>query len=153
MLQETSIPQAVTEEDVRMFLVDKSPADNYLLDDVEMTNEEIQKAIGWAVDKFNSTPPFIRIMQPETLPHYVLVLGTAAMLLRMKAMNYMRNRLDYQQSNGTGVQDKNKGAEYMNMSKELMAEFTQITSQIKYSENIDACYGRVGSPYRNSTSF
>lgn len=149
MPDETTIPLAVSEEDVRMFLVDKAPADNYLLDDVEMSQEEIQKAIGWAVDKFNSTPPFIRLFTAETMPHYVLVLGTAAMLLRMKAMNYMRNRLDYQQANGTSVQDKNKGAEYMAMSKELMAEFVQLMGNLKYAANIESCYGRVGSPYRN----
>jgi len=149
-MNENTIPTAVTEEDIRMFLVDKAPEDNFLLDNVEMTNEEINKAITWTVDKYNMIPPFIHVLTADRIPHYLLVIGTSSMLLRMKALNYMRNRLDYQQSNSTSIQDKNKAAEYLAMSKELMAEFNQIATQLKYSANLDSCYGRVGSPYRLS---
>lgn len=147
------IPAAVTEEDIRVFLIDKVPADNFLLDDVEMTTEEIQKAIGWTVDKYNMIPPHIHTLSAETMPHYLLVIGTSGMLLRMKAMNYMRNKLDFQQANGSSVQDKNKSADYLSVSKELLSEFVQIATQLKYSANIDACYGRVGSPYMTPYTF
>jgi len=138
----------ISENDIRMFLVDKSPSDNFLLDDVEYTNEEISSACQFCVDKYNSQPPYVDKYTLASWPYrYELLIGASAMLLRMKAINMVRNRLDYTQQDGTAVQDKNKGAEYLAMSKELMAEFTDLITKIKVSKNMEAAYGSISGPY------
>lgn len=142
------IPRAVTEEDIRLFLIDKSPDDNPLLDDVEMSTEEIEKAIGIAIDRYNSIPPLVHIITSSSVaPYYLLMLGTCGTLLRMKAVNLMRNRLDYSQKNGTAVQDKGMGQEYLAVAREMLEEFDTKCRELKVTVNIDNCYGSIGSAY------
>jgi hypothetical protein len=138
----------LSKNDIRMFLIDKAPEDNYLLDDVEYTNEEICSACQFCVDKYNSQPPYVDTYTVATWPYrYEMLIGTSAMLLRMKAINMTRNRLDYTQQDGTAVQDKNKAPEYLALAKDLMAEFTDLITKIKVSKNMEACYGSVRGPY------
>jgi hypothetical protein len=141
------IPTSVTLDDVRMFMIDNVPSDNFLLDAVEFTDEQINKAMNFATDRYNSTPPLLTPLSIERMPHFVLVQGTTAILLRMRAMNYARNRLDYNQKDGAAVQDKNKMQEYLLLSKELMAEFDRSVRELKYAANLNGAYGGVLSPY------
>jgi hypothetical protein len=138
-------PTIITEDDIRLFLIDKTGDDNYLLQDQEYTPEEIAKAHGLAIDKFNSTLPLIQLF--TEIPRYEAILGTAAILLRMRAINFTRNRLDYTNKNGTAVQDKNKGPEYLTLAREFAEEFDQRAKALKVHLNIEACYGRIGSYY------
>ena len=142
------IPQSVTLDDIRMFMIDRVPDDNFLLDAVEFSDEQIYRAMYFATDRYNSTPPLLTLLSIEQMPHYTLILGTTAILLRMKAMNYARNRLDYSQKDGSAVQDKNKMQEYVALSKYLMAEYDRSVRELKYAANIESAYGSVGSPYR-----
>lgn len=138
-------PTLITENDIRLFMIDKTSDDNYLLDDVEFTPEEITQAHQLTVDKYNSTLPLLTHV--DEIPRYEAILGTAAMLLRMKALNMTRNRLDYQNKSGTAVQDKNKGQEYIALSRMLMDEWEPRVKGLKVHLNIEDGYGRVGSSY------
>lgn len=147
------IPTTVTRDDVRMFMIDSLPSDNFLLDAVEFTDEQINKAMYFATDRYNSTPPILTMLSIEQMPHFTLVQGTTAILLRMRAMNYARNRLDYNQKDGIAVQDKNKMQDYLVISKELMAEFDRSIRELKYAANLNGAYGYVGSPYRHPNTY
>jgi hypothetical protein len=138
-------PTIITDNDIRLFMIDKSADDNYLLDDVEFTEEEINQAHGLAVDKYNSTLPLTDIA--TEIPRYEAIIGTTAILLRMRAINMVRNRLDYQNKNGTAVQDKNKAKEYLELAREMSAEFDARIKGLKVHLNIESCYGGVGSDY------
>lgn len=138
-------PRIVTEADIRLFLIDKTEDDNYLLDNVEFTPEEIAQAHGHAVDKYNSTLPLVHIA--TELPRYEAIIGTAAILLRMKAINHARNQLEYSNKSGTAVQDKNKAQIYLSIAQGLMGEFDQRIQALKIHINLELCYGYVGSQY------
>lgn len=137
----------ITEDDIRMFLVDRTADDNFLLDDTDFESAQIAHAMDMALQKYNAMTPIIHIL--SELPKYVWIIGTAAMLLRMKAFNQVRNRLDYQQKSGAAIQDKNKAQEYLSLSRELMGEFDQACKTLKVAANIDSGYGRLESPYRH----
>lgn len=138
----------VTMQDLRMFMVDRSASDNFLLDDLEFEDEQMLSAMRLCVDKFNSITPAIAFYTVEDFPwRYELLLGTASILLRMGAVNMGRNRLDYSDASGTAVQDKNKSQEYMSMSMAMAQEFDTRCKAIKVSMNAEACYGSVSSGY------
>ena len=139
-------PSIITANDIRLFMIDKTADDNYLLDDTDFTDEEINQAHTLAISKYNSTLPILGEM--NELPRYEAIIGTTAILLRMKAINMVRNRLDYQNKSGTAVQDKNKGAEYLALAKDMMAEFDSRIKGLKVHLNVEATYGYVGSPYK-----
>jgi hypothetical protein len=138
----------VTLEDIRLFMIDKRPEDNYLLDDLEFTNEEITSAMNLAIDKFNSISPTIVYYTAQTFPfRYQLIEGTAAILLRMRAINLTRNRLNYQSQGGTAVQDKDRAPEYLALAKLLMEDFERESRDLKKNMNTEACYGTLLSRY------
>jgi len=140
----------VTMQDVRMFMVDRTAKDNFLLDDLEFDDPQIISAMRLTVDKFNSTTPAIAFYTAETFPwRYELLLGTASILMRMAAVNMGRNRLDYSDASGTAVQDKNKSQEYMAMASAMAQEFETRSRSIKVSMNAESCYGSVSSGYSN----
>lgn len=139
-------PSIITENDIRLFMIDKTSDDNYLLNDVEFTPEEIAQAHTLIVAKYNSTLPLMS--EVTEIPRYEAIIGTTAILMRMKAINFVRNRLDYQNRNGTAVQDKNKAPEYLAIARDMMMEFEQRVRALKTHQNIEACYGHVSSPYR-----
>lgn len=131
--------------EVRLFMMDKCPEDNYLLDDVEFSDTEIMGAIRWPIDKWNETPPDVQRFTQTTCPfRYHWMVGAASMLLRCAAMNYSRNRLDYS-AGGLSVKDKSKSEEYLSMAKELQAEFLSWMEAQKVAINQELCYGGIYS--------
>jgi hypothetical protein len=134
-------PLSISE--VRLFLMDKCPEDNYLLDDVEFTDTEYMAAIRWPIDKWNETPPDVQRYTQTTCPwRYHWMVGAASMLLKMAAHNYARNSLDYA-AGGITVRDKSKAQEYVALAKDLQAEFISWMEAKKVEINIDLCYGGI----------
>jgi len=131
--------------EVRLFLMDKCPEDNYLLDDVEFTDTEYMAAIRWAVDKWNETPPDVLRVTQTTCPwRYHWMVGAASQLLRMAAHNYARNSLQYS-AGGVSVGDKTKDQQYISMSKDLQAEFISWMEAKKVEINAELCFGGIYS--------
>lgn len=138
----------VTPEDVRFFLMDRTAQENFLLDSVEYSDDDINQAMILTVDKYNSTLPMVDTYTIEDFPYrYEFMLGTSATLLRSKAINYSRNRLDFLTKDGATIQDKLKTGEYLSMANALMSEFDQRIVNIKKTKNAEQCYGHVSGPY------
>ena len=133
--------------DVKMFLFDRTSDDNFLLDGVDFDPQQIRYATQWCVDKFNEMTPLTGVY--DKLPRMLWITGTASILLRMRAINQSRNRLDYEQRNGVAVQDKNKFKEYLELSKMLQDEFEASARRLKINQNIESAYGRLESMYRD----
>ena len=80
----------LTPDQVRLFLQD-SPQTNYLLDNVEFTDDRIQLSIGFAINQFNFIPP----QSTETIFSFpqpgILLLGTLAYLFQGQAAFFARN--------------------------------------------------------------
>lgn len=139
----------VTPKDIRFFLMDRSASENFLLDSVEFSDEDIQSAMMLAVDKYNSTLPMVDTYTIENFPYrYELMLGTAATLLRAKALNYSRNRLDFSTKDGATIQDKAKTQEYLSIANMMMQEFDQRITNIKRTKNAEEAYGHMGGPFQ-----
>lgn len=139
----------VTHDDIRHFLMDRGAADNTLLDDVEFSDPDIMKAVEYAVDQWNVTPPHARTKYtPGSFPHKaLLVMAAGAWLLRSKAINFERNTLNGTTRSGTTVNDKQKMQTYMSLAKELSAEVRELTKTIKVTDNVNACWGHVEGPF------
>jgi hypothetical protein len=134
----------ISPEDVRFFLMDRTASENFLLDDLEFTDEEIGNAMVLAVDKYNSTLPLVNTYTSESFPfRYEMMLGASAILLRSKATNMMRNNLNYNTSDGVAINDLERRKEYLGMAQSFDAEFTDRIQKIKVSKNAEECYGYV----------
>lgn len=131
----------LTEESIRIFLRDKDPEANLLLDDFEFASKEIFAAMTDIVDKWNETPPFVQIYSVESFPfRYHMKLGACAILLRMAAHRFRRNQLDYTIGGGS-VQDQNKDKDYTGAADRLMAEFNEWLLRAKVSFNMENGWG------------
>lgn len=131
--------------EVRLFLMDRCPEDNFLLDDVEFSDTEYMAAIRWPVDKWNETPPDVARYTQTTCPwRYHWMIGAASMLLNMAARSYARNSLNYQ-AGGLSVSDKTKDQQYRELAKDLQAEFISWMEAKKVEINQELCFGGVVS--------
>jgi len=136
-------PLSISE--VRLFLMDQCPADNYLLDDVEFSDTEYMAAIRWPIDKWNEMPPDVARFTQTTCPwRYHWMIGAASMLLRMAAHNYARNSLQYN-AGGISLGDKTKDQQYRNLSSDLQAEFLDWMEKKKVEINQSLAFGGVYS--------
>lgn len=137
----------LTSEEVRLFLQDREEL-NPLLLGVRFTPEMIEQAMINAVDYYNLMNPPTGIMYSlEEFPYRsLLLLGTAAYLLRSGAINEAANQLSYS-ADGVQVNDKDKSQIFMSLSQSLQQEFKEFGQQIKMNQNIAQIYGVKHSEY------
>ena len=127
----------LTDLDVRIWLRDNDPGANLLLDDYELSAEELRTAMTLTVDYWNDQPPFIRCHNVRTFPWRSMMLkGTAANLLFIAANRYRRNALKYV-AGGMSVADQEKYQEYDQAADKLWAEYRQWVSIQKRALNME----------------
>lgn len=115
----------ISDIDIRIFLRDKDPSANLLLDDFEWTPEELRSAMTLAVDKWNDTPPPVVNYSIDNFPwRYALLIMTCANLLRMAGYRYQRNDLTYNVPGGA-INDQNKAPAYFSAGDKLAQEFDE----------------------------
>lgn len=131
----------MTDMEVRIFLRDKDPSANILLDDFEFTPEEIRTAMNITVDRWNDTPPDIYRMDYDEFPYRsILLLGVASNLLAMAAHRYRRNSLAIN-AGGTSVNDQAKAGEYDQASMRLRDEYLRAIRTKKRELNANLGWG------------
>lgn len=146
-LPDNALP--LTTEDIRMFLRDTPEHNPLLLDGVEFSDPDIQRAIKLTVAKWNAmTPQSSDPPNGETLNEYVLLMGTCSILLRSEGVRQLRNQLMTQDANISPVGLDEKEALYSRWSDRLQAEFDTLARQIKIQNNMESCYGGFSSGYR-----
>lgn len=140
---------AITPDRISLFLLDRGPDDNFLLGEQEMTPELIEAAMETAVDAYNTISPITLDHQSvESFPYrYELLIGTTGNLLRMKAINMIRNRVNYTTAGSVTVDEKKAAEDYIALGKDLMSEFMQRCQVIKVNLNQAAGYGHLGSQF------
>ena len=143
----------MTPEKIRLFLLDRTPSDNFLLDDVDFANESIALACELTLARFQETEPFVQQQFTiETFPHpYTFLLGVCSILLKSKAVNMKRNSLNYQSASGTAVDDKKTADDYLMLAADFSKEFDDKARKLKTNENINEGYGFQGSQYAWNT--
>lgn len=137
----------LTAEEVRLFLQDREEL-NPLLLGIRFTPEMIEQAMLNTVDYYNLMNPPLGIMYSiENFPYRsLLLLGTAAYLLRSGAINEAANQLSYS-ADGIQVNDKDKSQIFMSLSENLQKDFKELGQQIKMNQNIAQIYGVKHSEY------
>lgn len=132
---------SMTDMEVRIFLRDKDPEANLLLDDYEFTPEEIRTAMNITVDRWNDMPPDIYRMDYDEFPYRsILLLGVSSNLLAMAAHRYRRNSLQIN-AGGTSVNDQDKAREYDQASARLRDEYLQAMRTKKRELNVGLGWG------------
>ena len=137
----------ILESDVRAFLKDK-PELNPLIDGVRFSTDEIQRAMIFAVDFFNTLPPPTgNAYTIESFPYaYMLLIGTSGYLLRGAAVNQASNHLTYS-ADGVQVDDFDKAPIFSKLGSDLWSEYKEMAQSAKISQNIANAYGGVNSEY------
>lgn len=145
----TNMPQGnpgyLTDMDIRIFLRDKDPELNLLLDDFEFTPEELRTAMTLTVDKWNETPPLLNTHMYTTLNfpfRYHFLMGSCALLLYMAAMRFRRNSLTYNIPGGQ-VADQEKFQAYDAAGQRLSTEYNEWVARMKRSINIECGWGII----------
>jgi len=134
----------ITVDMVRLFMMDRTADENFLLDSVEFTDQEILDAFTLVVDKYNTMLPHIDYYTTDSFPYRTEALaGIAGLLMKMKALNMVRNNLDYTTAEGATINDKSKKQEYLALSQAYEKEFDDKCRMIKVSKNSNDCYGYV----------
>lgn len=140
----------ISMQEIQLFMLDRFPEDNFLLDDREFGDEQFAMAMRLTIDRYNSTTPIgVDTQSVETFPWRLeYTLGVASVLLRMRALNMMRNNLSWNTGGGIAVDDKSSYKDYIQMSKSLQDEFDDRVKKIKQTINIEGGYGALGSEYQ-----
>ena len=129
-----------------MAIKDRVPADNFLLDDLEWTDNEIMFAIRRPIDYWNDMPPDVSQFTageatPASFPYrYYWMEGIVGELLRMASMNLIRNRMPVS-AGGIQTDDKIRADAYLKISEEFLSRFREWVVQKKYEINIHNCWG------------
>lgn len=134
--------------DIRVFLRDNSPEDNYLLSELEFDLTEIVESSIRCVEQFNAAqPPIPQKFDTTNFPNPVILLtGIMGYLYQIAAKHYRRNHLPYS-AGGMSIDDKNKASEYEQMGMQMVAEYTQWTKNKKAQFNAQNWNGIFGSGY------
>jgi len=137
----------LTTEDIRWFLRD-TPEHNILLpDDVEFSDEDIRRAIRFAVSKYNAMTPQTAY-GPESIHEYILLCGVCAILLRSEGVRQNRNEMRSQDGNIANVNLDEKQAQYAQWADLMQREFDHHARQVKTQNNMESCYSSFSSGYR-----
>ncbi len=130
--------------EVRLAAFDVCPGDNYLLDDIEFKDNEIAWAIRRPIDEWNETPPVTLKYTTENFPHrYNWMKSILSELLRIKALNYVRNHLQFNITGGA-VDDKGKYQQYLAIADMLRNEWKEFMLRRKVSDNISRGWKNIG---------
>lgn len=134
----------VTADDIRHFLLDRAPSDNFRLDDVETDDPTIAKAMEFVADTYNSMPPFVDEFDMEDIPFRPqVIMGAAAYCLRAKALQLARNEVEGQTEGGTTDSDKGRVSLYLQLASAFMEEVKAYFHSIKVSKNAESCWGII----------
>lgn len=136
----------ITEQDVRMYLLDRTVDDHLVLPDIAFTPEEIAFAMKTAARRYNSIRPYVDYVQPDNLPDATNLFldGIAGALFDMKKTNASLNDVEYNAGNVSANVQGNllKAAE---ASAAFFNErFTREASELKISRNLQHAFGQIG---------
>lgn len=147
-----SAPRVLTKQRIRMAMRDIAGAVpntgviNVLLDNVEFSDDEIDNAIAFTVDWWNSITPVSR-NTPDQINSFLLFQGVASMLLQSESLRQLRNQASVQDGDVAPIGSDDKAPMYAQMMQVAMQRFENGAKQVKIQQNMEACYGGFGSGY------
>ena len=145
-------------DDIRWFLRDfagqvpGTGVTNILLDGVEFSDDDIRRSKRFTVSRWNAMLPPSSDSE-ETIPEWLLLVGTCELLMQSEAFRQNRNALTYADGNITPVGLDDKMQQYMALAQSLRAEFEEKAKMVKVANNMESAYTSLGSGYRISTRY
>lgn len=135
-----------TIQEARIRLRDSGPEENLLLRELEFDLTELCDALINCVNWWNTAQPPIDIYFTTTNYPFYHPSGYVSYLMRMSAIRYMRNHLDYSAA-GVTIDDQNKFGPYLQAAKLMQEEYEGLILQKKASINMNMAMTSSGSPY------
>lgn len=145
-------PRVLTRQRIRMAMRDvagrvpNTGVVNVLLDNVEFSDEEIDNAITFTVDWWNSITPISRVTADQ-INNFLFFQGVVSFLLQSESMRQMRNQASVQDGDVAQIGSDDKAGLYSQMSQLAMQRFENGAKQVKVQQNMEACYGGFGSGF------
>ncbi len=137
---------SITPDEIKQFILDYPELNNVKGVD-EFTPEQIERAIDFVIDDFNTTPPLTIIYSKEDFPfRYLLLLGTVCHLYFGAAFHQERNHLPVS-TGGVTVDDSAHSGNYTSLAGNLAAKYQDKLIRIKISLNLDNGWGGVRSEF------
>lgn len=135
--------QAVNNNMIRIWLRDKNPDANLLIDDLEFEDDEINLARIMTVSYWNeSMPPGLHVSASNIGSQYFILKGICGQLLLMAANRYRRNSLQMS-AGGVTVDDQNKHKEYEVSGTNMWQEFVNWVARAKVASNMAKGWGTI----------
>lgn len=141
-------PLIVTVDNLRIFLRDKAE-NNILLDGVQFTQDDVNQAIEFAVDGFNTITPISSYTASNMPSRYILLLGTAKYLMQSEAFIQIRNQATFQDGDIQSVGVSDKMTAYLQLVQSIKAEYDELSRSLKTQLNLENAYGTLSSGYLN----
>jgi hypothetical protein len=123
------------------------PSYNILLDDVQFSEEDINQAMYFAIQKYNAMTPVTNFTSENFPNDYVLLLGTCCFLMHSEAFLQVRNQLTYSDGDVQPIGVDDKMALYLRLKDDLNAEWTAVARAMKTQRNMEQGYGSLRSGY------
>jgi len=131
---------AITVEDVRIFIKDYAGL-NQLKGETEFSAPQIERAIDFTINDFNSTPPPIRPISKNNIPYLeLLLLGVVGHLYTGVAFHEKRNQLPVT-TGGISIDDSSRAASYTQLAANLLSVYDRKKKEIKISRNMSQGWG------------
>lgn len=148
----------ITQDDIRGFIRDiagqipNTGSYNIMFDLPEFSDAEMQRAIKFTTARFNvMTPPSNDAA--DNINAWIMLIGCAEFLMMSEAFRQTRNQVTYQDGDIQPIGIDDKQQQYLTLAQLCKQEFEEKAKNYKISRNMEACYGSLGSGYRNVSRF
>ncbi len=139
-------------EEIQILMRDYANS-NLLLDAIQFTPKEIERALCRTLDQYNFMPPSFGDVTIATMPKYPLLLGAARWLMLSETFLQARNQVSFQTDDNEAVGVDDKAPLYLQLAQTLEREWNETVKQYKISKNMESAYGSQPSGYRNMTRY
>jgi hypothetical protein len=138
---------SLTSGDVTQFLRDYGEY-NILLDEVEFSPDDINKAMHFAVQRFNALTPTSTYTTDNFPNEWILLIGTCSHLMMSESFLQLRNQATYRDGDIENIGVDDKFALYQQLSANLANDWNTHAQKIKQQINMESAYGSLSSGYR-----
>jgi hypothetical protein len=138
----------LTLQEVRLYIRDNSPTENYKLRRQEFSDAEVLQALLWPIEDFNEAPPPLtrRFTTCDFPWRQNQLRATMARLFELGATWMRRNKFAYQ-AGGLTVQEEAAAEDYQREADKLLAEWRIFRDATKLRLNASDVWGIIDSPY------
>lgn len=121
---------------------------NVLLDNVQFSDDELNNAIQFAAEWYNSITPISNV-RPDRINNFVLYTGVVSFLCQSEQVKQLRNDMDLQDGDVAPIGKDKKHQFYGQLAQVAAQRFEERAQKVKIQLNMQSCYGGFGSGYAN----